>query len=158
MPHALYTASSNGTMATGSQLQEMVGALLFLDATKDPHIKIQSQTIFGFSHLIGFMVSSKKIKCMMYIVGAKPAHVSKTNAKLTGSSQENKEYDSVVFLITVNDTWQDCMATVKTLDIAPNTPRNETSNIVIGDCDSGPLVYNITHSEGSYTHTHLVIA
>ena len=67
-----------------------------------------------------------------------------------GSSQQNEEFESVVFLITVNDTWQDCMATVKTPNMAPNVPRNETTNILVGDCDSGPLVYQVTQSFGRY--------
>ena len=67
-----------------------------------------------------------------------------------GSSHQNEEFDSVVFLITVNNTWRDCMATVKTPNMAPDVPRNETSNILVGDCDSGPLVFTVTQSFGKY--------
>lgn len=56
---------------------------------------------------------------------------------------------SITFLVTVNDTWKwdppisndTCMVTIKTNSIAPNTPRNKSENIMVGNCDNGPLVY-----------------
>lgn len=58
---------------------------------------------------------------------------------------------SITFLVTVNDTWKwnppiendTCMVTVKTNPLYPNTPLNKTENVIVGDCDSGPLVYAV---------------
>lgn len=62
---------------------------------------------------------------------------------------------SITFLVTVNDTWKwnppidndTCMVTVKTNALYPDTPLNKTENIVVGDCDSGPLVFTV-NSDG----------
>ena len=59
--------------------------------------------------------------------------------------------ESVSFLITVNDTWKydppisndTCLVTIKTYPISPDMPRKKSENIQIGDCDNGPLVYNV---------------
>ena len=56
----------------------------------------------------------------------------------------------VTFLVTVNDTWKwnppiqndTCMVTIKTESLSPDMPLNK-SHIMVGDCDSGPLVYSV---------------
>ena len=63
--------------------------------------------------------------------------------------------DSVTFLITVNDSWKydppisndTCMTTVKTFAMAPDTPKNKSKNIEVGDCDNGPLIYHVNEEE-----------
>lgn len=55
---------------------------------------------------------------------------------------------SMTFLICVNDTWGNCIATVKTPDIKPNTPWNKSENILVGNCDHGPLIYNVQQEGG----------
>ncbi len=64
---------------------------------------------------------------------------------------------SVTFLVTVNDTWKwdppiendTCMVTIKTNPLYPNTPLNKTDNIMVGDCDNGPLVFTINSDDKS---------
>ncbi len=41
------------------------------------------------------------------------------------------------------------MATVKTSFIAPDTPRNKSENIQVGNCDNGPLIYSVNEEEDS---------
>ena len=60
--------------------------------------------------------------------------------------------ESVVFLVTVNDTWWPaeqrggtCLETVKTPPIPPNRPWNESESITVGKCDHGPLTYTLTN-------------
>jgi secretion-regulating guanine nucleotide exchange factor len=53
----------------------------------------------------------------------------------------------LTFLICVNDTWGDCMTTVKTLPISPDTPYNKSDRIQVGDCDSGPLTFTTSKTE-----------
>lgn len=56
---------------------------------------------------------------------------------------------AITLLVTVNDTWKwdppisndTCMVTIRTGSIFPNTPLNKSANIMVGDCDNGPLVY-----------------
>lgn len=57
---------------------------------------------------------------------------------------------AITFLLTVNDTWypdehsgKTCLHTVKTPLIKPNIPWNESVNIVVGNCDHGPLTYTV---------------
>ena len=38
------------------------------------------------------------------------------------------------------------MTTVKTFSMAPDTPRNKSENIQVGDCDHGPLVYHVNEN------------
>ena len=58
----------------------------------------------------------------------------------------------VTFLITVNDTWypesfgRKCIATVKTPPQKPGQPRNDTNTIQIGECDHGPMTYQVDKS------------
>ena len=54
----------------------------------------------------------------------------------------------MTFLICVNDTWGDCIATVKTPEIKPNTPWNKSDNILVGNCDHGPLIYKVQREGG----------
>ena len=35
------------------------------------------------------------------------------------------------------------MTTVKTFALAPDTPKNKSENIQVGDCDHGPLIYHV---------------
>ena len=51
---------------------------------------------------------------------------------------------SLTFLVSVNDSWGDCLATVKTLLINSDTPLNKSDRIQVGNCDSGPLVFHVT--------------
>lgn len=51
---------------------------------------------------------------------------------------------TVTFLISINDSWGNCLATVKTLPINSNTPLNKSDRIQVGNCDSGPLVFQVT--------------
>lgn len=53
----------------------------------------------------------------------------------------------LVFLVCVNDTWGNCMTTVKTPAIKPDTPWNKSENILVGDCDHGPLLFTASKSE-----------
>lgn len=67
----------------------------------------------------------------------------------------NSKVASITFLVTVNDTWKwdppiengTCMVTVKTYPIYPNTSLNKSENIMVGDCDNGPLIYTV-NSDG----------
>lgn len=62
---------------------------------------------------------------------------------------------SITFLVTVNDTWKwdppisndTCMVTIKTNPLYPNTPLNKSQNIMVGNCDHGPLVFSV-NSDG----------
>lgn len=47
-----------------------------------------------------------------------------------------------------------CFKTVKTMPLAPDTPKNE-SEIQVGDCDHGPLVYSVSEQEHSQSSVHL---
>ncbi len=64
----------------------------------------------------------------------------------------------MTFLITVNDTWKwdppiendTCMVTIKTYPIHPNTSLNKSENLMVGDCDHGPLIYSVNaNTDGS---------
>ncbi|XP_019864463.1 PREDICTED: uncharacterized protein LOC109593807 [Amphimedon queenslandica] len=55
---------------------------------------------------------------------------------------------SLTFLVCVNDTWGNCITTVKTPPIKPNTPWNKSENIMVGDCDHGPLLYTVQQNKG----------
>ena len=55
---------------------------------------------------------------------------------------------SLTFLVCVNDTWGNCITTVRTPPIKPNTPWNKSENIVVGDCDNGPLLYTVQQVKG----------
>ena len=57
---------------------------------------------------------------------------------------------SLTFLVCVNDTWGNCITTVKTPPIKPNTPWNKSENIMVGDCDHGPLLYTVQQNKGNY--------
>ena len=56
--------------------------------------------------------------------------------------------------MTVNDSWKydppisndTCMATIKTFPIAPDTPKNKSQIIQVGDCDHGPLTYSVNEN------------
>ncbi len=54
------------------------------------------------------------------------------------------------FLVSVNNTWGDCIATVKTLPINSDTPLNKSERIQVGNCDSGPLVFQVTKDSSKY--------
>ena len=75
---------------------------------------------------------------------------------------------SVTFLLTVNDTWypgeyhKKCIQTVKTPPLKPNQKWNESVNILVGECDHGPLTYMVSDEGtrcGGHTcvHAHLCL-
>ena len=77
------------------------------------------------------------------------------NIFLLPGKEFKKEDDNnaiaITFLLTVNDTWypneypgKTCLHTVKTPPIKPGIPWNESVDIVVGECDHGPLTYTIS--------------
>ena len=48
------------------------------------------------------------------------------------------------FLVSVNLTWGECIATAKTPALKPNQSWNETEMIAVGHCDKGRLTYKIS--------------
>ncbi len=60
---------------------------------------------------------------------------------------------SLTFLISVNDSWGDCIATVKTYPIRSNTPLNKSQNIQVGNCDNGPLEFRVTQDGSEHNNT-----
>ena len=57
---------------------------------------------------------------------------------------------TLTFLVSVNATYDDCIATVKTPPIHSNTPYNKSANIMVGDCDHGPLIFQVTQDGREY--------
>ena len=56
--------------------------------------------------------------------------------------------NSMTFLICVNATDDDCIATATTPSIKPNVSLNKSEKVIIGDCDHGPLTYKVVQREG----------
>lgn len=50
----------------------------------------------------------------------------------------------MTFLVSVNLTWGDCIATAKTPALKPNQSWNETETVTVGHCDKGRLTYKIS--------------
>ena len=68
------------------------------------------------------------------------------------ATEDETGVQTVSFLITVNDTWKydpplyndTCMVTIRTNPLYPDTPLNKSENIMVGECDNGPMVYTIS--------------
>ena len=53
---------------------------------------------------------------------------------------------SVTFLVAVNRTEDKCIFTSMTPALKPGKPLNQSKDIHVGDCDHGPLLFNITQA------------
>nr|XP_022333231.1 uncharacterized protein LOC111130447 [Crassostrea virginica] len=61
-----------------------------------------------------------------------------------GCSGELQKVSSLQFLVTINTTFNDCIATIKTPWIQPSTKGEK---IFVGGCDEGPLQFDVISDE-----------
>ncbi|XP_071166074.1 uncharacterized protein [Mytilus edulis] len=59
-----------------------------------------------------------------------------------------QKVNSVTFLLTVNDTWGDCIHTVKTPAVVPG---KKSQSIPVGKCDHGPLEFSVQPATDGYS-------
>lgn len=65
---------------------------------------------------------------------------------------------SVTFLLSINNTEQGCIYTTKSPPISPKRPYNKSQPFSVGNCDRGPLIYDVTTEKctASLMHSQLL--
>ncbi|KAJ8304678.1 hypothetical protein KUTeg_018261 [Tegillarca granosa] len=107
-------------------------------------VKFQfTQTMLLYLHE---RMERKEIKMVNFnLVLSLLAITSLTNIKTTDAVTP-RDVSSIRFLVSVNDTWGSCLATVATPPLKPGVKHNYTNAIHVAKCDHGPLDYNIMTS------------
>ena len=68
---------------------------------------------------------------------------------LVHEASAGSSVSSMSFLVSVNLTWTECIATAKTPLLPPDQTWNSTQPIAVGHCDKGPLTYTISTDPAS---------
>ncbi|XP_062578552.1 uncharacterized protein LOC134240482 isoform X2 [Saccostrea cucullata] len=69
------------------------------------------------------------------------------------SNGQLQKVTSLQFLVTVNTTFNDCIATIKTPWIKPST---KGVKIFVGGCDEGPLEFNVLSGQNA-ANTSMIV-